>query len=652
MQRLELDDFSGGISEQYASSGFTRRQWSKLKGFIIDSDYTIRSQWPAQSVGSPSAVTSGVLAVSGFTGSSNTWLVAIAVDGFVWYAQAPDEDDDYTDTNTVVWTKFSAISANPDYRFITDVLLPIEGVGEVNALLLHSVSGSTNAYGIYEDAVGGITFKEWDRFYPVDQPNLIDPLPGETKTTIDAVSFTATTSFVAIPTFANTTTPWTIANDGSFPFEVRIDTGTTITTVAPKDSYTHTVALTAGQAVQVRSSGGSSAGRIGIILGDFPLARRNVMPRANAGTMWRNRLILADINTRVDSTLAWTATNNIQRSPYALFYSEVFPDSFREQAILFASSGESQILGLHVLDDYLITLASPEFETDGIRLFRGSLDYLALQAGTTTLNINVVRGGIGPKRDLAASGNRNISCVWPEVGVVSFLDLRGGVWFTDGIAVDRLDRTGPIMPDSTDTVDEIAALSKYLFVWRGGRLLILNALEGVQGEEATGAWTELVLPEGETIKSLAAVGGSMYFVMDDQVWRFALARNLEEDPERGAFDGDQLDLTVGTPTVGSEDQHTKAVWYRFGMRTRGRSSASVETVSVKAGPTLDPSTFGHSVTLDRPLVDRDELVIPAGIGSAVEASAEAVFRGDLQLESATFWTTGMKMSRPADGSDG
>jgi hypothetical protein len=652
MQRLELDDFSGGISEQYASSGFTRRQWSKLKGFIIDSDYTIRSQWPAQSVGSPSAVTSGVLAVSGFTGSSNTWLVAIAVDGFVWYAQAPDEDDDYTDTNTVTWTKFSAISANTDYRFITDVLLPIDGVGEVNALLLHSVSGSTNAYGIYEDAVGGITFKEWDRFYPVDQPNLIDPLPGETKDTIDAKSFTATTSFVAIATFANTTTPWTIANDGNFPFEVRIDTGTTITTVEPKDSYTHTAALTAGQAVQVRSSGGSSAGRIGIILGDFPLARRNVMPRANAGTMWRNRLILADINTRVDSTLDWTATNNIQRSSYALFYSEVFPDSFREQAILFASSGESQILGLHVLDDYLITLASPEFETDGIRLFRGSLDYLALQAGTTTLNINVVRGGIGPKRDLTASGNRNISCIWPEVGVVAFLDLRGGVWYTDDVSVDRLDRTGPAMPDSTDTIDEIAALSKYLFVWRGGRLLILNALEGVQGEEATGAWTELVLPEGETIKSLSPVGNSMYFVMDDQVWRFALARNLDQDPERGSFDGDQLDLIVGTPTVGSEDQHTKSVWYRFGMRTRGRSSASVESVSVKAGPTLDPSTFGHSVTLDRALVDRDELVIPAGIGSAVEASAEAVFRGDLQLESATFWTTGMKMSRPADGSDG
>jgi hypothetical protein len=652
MQRLELDDFSGGISEQYASSGFTSRQWSKLKGFIIDTDYTIRSQWPAQSVGASNAVDSGVLAVSGFTGSAKTWLVAIAVDGAVWYAEAPDEDDDYTDTNTQAWTELTAIAANTDYRFITDVLLPIDGVGEVNALLLHSVSGTTNAYGIYEDATGNIALKVWDRFYPVDQPNLIDPLPGETKDTVDAKSFTATTAWVAIPTFANTTTPWTIANDGAFPFDVRIDTGSTITTVQPKDSYTHTVALTAGQAVQVQATGGSSAGRIGIVLGDFPLARRNVMPRANAGTMWRNRLILADINTRVDSSLDWTDSGNIQRAPYALFYSEVFPDSFREQAILFASSGESQILGLHVLDDYLITIASPETETDGIRLFRGSLDYLALQAGTTTLNINVVRGGLGPKRDLTTSGNRNISCVWPEVGVVALLDLRGGVWFTDGIAVDRLDRTGPRLPDRTDTVDEVSALGKYLFVWRGGRLLILNALAGVQGEEATGAWTEVVLPEGETIKSLAPVGGSMYFVMDDQVYRFAMARNLEEDPERGAFDGDQLDLTVATPTVGSEDQHTKAVWYRFGLRTRGRSSATVGTVSVNAGPALDPSTFGHSVTLDRALVDRDEIVIPAGIGSAVEASGEAVFRGDLQLESATFWTTGMKMSRPADGSDG
>jgi hypothetical protein len=61
--------------------------------------------------------------------------------------------------------------------------------------------------------------------------------------------------------------------------------------------------------------------------------------------------------------------------------------------------------------------------------------------------------------------------------------------------------------------------------------------------------------------------------------------------------------------------------------------------------------FSYSKTLNRTLADRDEFVIPAGIGSAVEASGEVTFRGDVQLESATFFIVGGKMSRPSDGSD-
>jgi hypothetical protein len=651
MQRVDLTDFSGGISEQYNQDSFTERQWSKLKGFVIDSDYTVRSQWAAQSLGD---VSGGVKAVSGFTGSSNSYLVAISNTGAVWYAVAPSESANFGTVNGTSWTQLTGISSNTDYRFITEVLLPVTGLGEVNALLLHSVSGSTNAYAIYEDdTTSSIAVKEWDRFYPVDQPNLVDPLPGESKDTIDAKSFTATTSWTAISTFSNTTTPWTIANDGNFPFDVRIGTGSTITTVAPKDSYTHTVALSAGQGLQVQSTGGNSDGRVGIILAEFPLARRNVMPRANTGCMWRNRLILGDINTRRDPNLAWTASGNIQRSPYALYYSEVFPDTFYEQAILFAGSGESQILGMHVLDDYLITISSPATESDGLRLFRGTLNYLDLQAGDANIVINVLRGGIGPARDLGTGGNRFPSCVWSEAGIVVFLDKLGGVWYTDGVEVDRLDRTGPIMPDITSTSDEVSAIGRYLFVYRGGRLLVLNLLSGVRGESGTAAWTELVLPNGQTIKSMAPVGGSMYFVMDNKVYRYALSRNNNADTERASYNNVQVNLTVATPTLGSNDQHSKLSWFRFGMRARGMASnSSVVSASVKAGPSLDPSTFGYTVTLNRTLSDRDELVVPAGIGSTVEASGEVIYKGDVRLESATFWFNGSRTSRPSDGSDG
>lgn len=802
MQRVDLKDFTGGISEQLSPESFSERQWSKLKGFVLDTDMTTRSQWPGQRIGS---IAAGVKAVSGFSGSSNSYLVAIDNDGFIHTATAPSDTANYTTTNGVTWTKQTSIAANTDYRFICEMLLPLPTLGEVNALLIHSVSGTTPALAIYEnDVTSSLAIKTWDRFYPVDQPNLIDPLLGETKSTASALSFTVPTTFTALTTFTAATAPWTIANDGDFPMEVRIGTGDVLVTLAPKDSYTHS-AVYGGTAIQARGVGGNTFGRIGVLLGSYPSERRNLMPRANTGTMWRNRLLLGDINSRRDPQKPWESvftisnkaltsnvatlttsqnhsylvndvvtvtgvdstfngtytitavtnntfsyaktasdvtsaassgtvscisainyqrnvtnkalttnvatltvgthvfqvgdsvvvtgvdatfngtytltvvtattisyaktatdvpsasatgsvvragTNNISRAPYAFFYSEVQPDSFREQAILFAGSGESQILGMHVLDDYLITIASPATESDGLRLFKGVLDYLSLQSGESVLRINVLRGGVGPKRDLTTSGNRVASCVWPEVGVVVFLDHLGGVWYTDGIEVDRLDRTGPLNPDSTATTDEVSALGRYLFMWRDSRLLVLSLLEGERGATATAAWTELVLPTGYTPKSFAPVAGSMYFVTNSQVWRFAMSRNNSADTERGAFDNTQLDLTVATPTMADTDQHRKVNWFRFGFRSRGRTGTSqVRTVTVKAGPALDTSVYSYSKTLNRTLADRDEFVLPGGIGSAVEASAEVTFRGDVQLESATFYVTGGKLSRPSDGSD-
>ena len=659
MQRIDLTDFTGGLSEQFAADNFSGRQWSKMKGFILDTDQTVRSQWAAQSVGGSSAITSGAKAVSGFTGSSNSYLVAIATDGYVWWATAPSDTANYTTANAVTWTKLTSIAANTDYRFITEVLLPVPGVGEVNALLLHSVSGSTSAVAIYEnDVTSSIATKFWDRFYPVDQPNLISPLAGETLDTTTAKTHTATTSFTAVPTFTGGVTAtvagtkWTVANDGAYPVDVRIDTGATITTIAPLDSYTHTSALTVGQSLQVKATGGSSLIRVGILLGSYPLARRNVMPRANVGCMWRQRLLLGDTNTRIDPNTSWETAGNIQRNPYSFFYSEVFPDSFHEQSILQAGSGESQILGMHVLDDYLITIASPATDSDGLRLFKGTLDYLALQQGTVTLNINVLRGGVGPTRDLTASGNRFASCVWSEAGIVVFLDRLGGVWYTDGIEVDRLDRVGAVAPDVTLAADEVTALGKYLFVKRAGRYLVLNMMSGARGQSATAAWTELVLPTGLSGSSFHPVAGSMYYVMNNRVYRFCVARNNAADTERASFDDVQLDCTIGTPTMGDTNQHQKVNWFRFGMRSRGRSASSqVRTVRFNAGPTLDTSTFGYTKTLNRTLADRDEFVLPAGIGTATEASAEVTFRGDVMIESATFWTSGGKFSRPSDGSD-
>ena len=728
MQRVDINDFTGGINEQLAADNFSERQWAKLKGFVMDTDLTMRTQWAAQSIGGSTAITGGAKAIGGFTGSSNSYLVAIANNGKLWWAIAPSDTANYTTANAVSWTELSAITANTDYRFITEVLLPVEGLGEVNALLLHSASGTIPAVAIYEnDLTGGIATKTWGRYEPVDQDNLIDPLPGEVKTTSTATTFTATSTYQSISTFTDTANFFTVANDGPETIEIKITTGgSVITQIAPLDSYRHNVKLTSGQTVFVKTLTGTSTVRIGVLLGSFPLEMRNVMPRANVGTMWRNRLILGDVVTRRNSAFSWqnskaiafvarssgtayvetttthgyqlgdsvtvTATSNTslngtftitavgtnyfnyanagsdlsttadtgttlvanrQRSPYSFFYSEDNPDAFHEQSILFAGSGESQIIGMHVLDDYLISISSPAIESDGLRTFKGTLDYLSLQQGSVSININVLRGGIGPTRDLTASGMRTASCVWSESGVVVFLDGMGGVWYTDGVSVDRLDHVGPVNPDVTTATDEVAAIGRYLFMKRDSRYLVLNMMGGTSGQDAVAAWTELVFPSFTVApKSFHQVASSMYFVMNDRVYRFCVGRNNQSDTERLTFDNVAVDATVATRTLADTNQHQKVNWFRYGMRTRGRANtAQVRTVVVKAGPALDTSVFSYTKTLNRILVDRDEFVLPAGIGSTVETSAEVTFRGDLQLESATYWLTGGKMSRPGDGSD-
>lgn len=732
MEVLTINDFSGGINEQFAIDNFSNRQWSRLQGFVMDSDQTIRTQWAAQSIGSSGAITNGAKSISGFTGSSNSYLVAISTTGAIYTAVAPSDTANFTTANSVSWTLQSSITANTDYRFICEIPILIEDsttnfVGEVNALLINTTSGTTVPFVIYEnDLTNSIGIRTWSRYQPVDQPNLIKPLPGETLNLNDAKTFTATTSFSIVTTFTGAGTVWTLANDGKFPVDVRIDTGSTITTIQPLDSYTHTVALTGGQQLQVEATGGSSLIRVGIFLGSYPLPIRNLIPKANVGCIWKNRLVLGDILTRRNLTSNWVNTksisnvartsniatittsaahnfstgdtavvtavtntslngtvtitvtglttftyansgsniisiadtgtvvvNNIQRNPNQFFYSEEVADSYHEQSILLAGSAESQILGMHVLDNTLVTISSPNTESDGIRIFNGNPTFIDLQEGNNVLDINVTRGGLGPVRDTSATGTRIPSSVWPDSGIVVFLDKLGGLWYTDGQQVDRLDRIGPVTPDRTTVNDELSCISKYLFMVRNSKYYVLNLMEGVRGDSALAAWTELVFPAYTVApKGFKKVSGSMYFVMDNRVYRFCVSRDNAADTERATFDNTQLDCTIGTATIGNNEQHKKVSWFRYGMRTRGRSNnAQVRTVTIKAGPNLDTTVFTYSKVINRNLVDRDEFVIPAGIGSSVEISAETTFKGDLQIESCSFWSVGLKPSRPGDGSD-
>jgi len=739
MQRIDLTDFSGGLSEQYAVEAFTNRQWSKIKGFVIDTESSIRSQWPAQSIGT---LAGGFLSISGFIGSTNTYLVAIGNDGYVYRTVAPSDTASYTTTNAATWTKFTEIPPSTDYRFICEMLYPVAGLGEVNALLINSSNQSLDSFAIYEnDITNTLVVKTWYKHYPTDQLNLLVPPygtptfntssfysvnpPATTQSLYDVYKSTVSRAaynsggeafreiFIGAHSFNSNdrVNIGGLGGGGNYPTSANInritadsvifkfgstgfteaetaDSGGTVSRmknvytppldIIVNDSLTTIIKVTltytsatiisdilqgdtykfTGEPTTIRvepkTAGQTIVGRIGRSgdTGTYPNGRQNAMPRGTIGTMWRNRLLLGNIEKRIDGTLAWTASGNIQIAPFAFWYSGIIPDTFNEQAILYAGSGESSIIGMHVLDDSLITISSPATSTDGARLFRGTLDYVSLQKGNNVMNINVLRGGVGPLRNTTTNIPRKASTIWSEAGIVAFLDSLGGVWYTNGSEVDRLDRMGPRTPELTTINDEIEAVGRFLFVYRNGRLLCLNMLAGSKGNYATAAWTELKLPDGKTISGLQKIGANLFFIMDGKIYRFAMGRNNLSDTERASFDNVQQKLTIGTPTVGDADKHQKVEWNRFAFRSKGNANNSkVYDVKIIAGPTLDSSKPSYTRTLDRVLDSRDEIVIPAGIGVATEASGEVTFYGDVHLESATFYTTGGRLSRPAGGSD-
>jgi hypothetical protein len=233
--------------------------------------------------------------------------------------------------------------------------------------------------------------------------------------------------------------------------------------------------------------------------------------------------------------------------------------------------------------------------------------------------------------------------VWPEAGVVVFVDRLGGIWYTDGDKCDRLDRFGPKPPSTATSNDHVAAMGKHLFVWRNSRLLLFS-LVASSGDEASGCWTELVAP-AEGVTGLVGSGEEMFFVSNGVAWRYTMNG---PDAERGKLHNVATDITVSTATLGDEDEHKRKNWHRYGMTFEALSNAEVRTIRVQASGALNYTTAPatYTSTLNRAYSNGySSFVVPAGIGAQVIASATVTFRGYVRLQEASFWTTGEEPKR-------
>lgn len=177
-ESVDLTDFSGGILEAVSPGDFTERQWASLKGFVLESEVSTRSQWACQPVGGAAGVGHTWLAVRGFVASKGRYLLALRSDGHVFWSLAPARTASRVDTAAVTWTQITTatpaeggvdvqLAGNPYYRFLCETLVIVDQAYK-SGVLLHSALGNDFALVVYEKADGGLAAKRYNKFFPKD----------------------------------------------------------------------------------------------------------------------------------------------------------------------------------------------------------------------------------------------------------------------------------------------------------------------------------------------------------------------------------------------------------------------------------------------------------------------------------------------------
>ena len=351
--------------------------------------------------------------------------------------------------------------------------------------------------------------------------------------------------------------------------------------------------------------------------------------------------------------------NNTGPMRSGIYYGAGDLDEFDPRSVKQIGRSDIRIAGLHNINDTVIAITTAGGEGDGVFRIRGyfaaEYPYDGSTPNPNAISIELIKGGVGaPNRTTLTGGHKAYSCLWQSTSTVVFIDRLGGIYYTDGRVCDRLDRYGPRKPSIATDADHTASVGDHLFAYRDGRLLCFSLLAS-NGTAGEGCWTEIVKPSG-TILSMSGAREDLYFVSSTTgtVMRIATAGL---DAERGCIDGVAQTLTVSTATIGSEDEHDRTNWDKFGMTFSTPTSCTVATVRVQsngaldAGPTAEDGSTDpvkHTTTLNRAFSNSNvtgEFVVNTGIGPQNKISATVTFTGYVRLESAAFWTTGREPRR-------
>lgn len=647
METITISDFSGGVIENVSPTDFSPRQWAELKGFVPDSDVVMRSQWALQRMGNPyfsddSNNNRNFQGCQTLATNDGLFIIGIRNNGDLFYCKAPTPEAPYTAGESVIWYEITEALGGGVYR------------KNANIRFITSLNFEAYKYVDKSNTNGGVTpaFLLGSRVY--------DSLTG-----LDRIEQMVVVYYTGVD--HNPSNPATLGNAlkiACFP-----DSARKLDSDNPDDRVNFS-------ADSYEITGDENYPYTYLDNKNTLLPGRGVIPGANVGASWNGALILGDVYWQREKAedVAENTTSNpyqvLNRSntrPYegSIYFSSDDIDKFDPRAVIHISAGGSQIRGLHILNDTIIAITSYAGESDGIVALRGNpgqlIRYDGGSANPYAVRRDLLRGGVGmPSRSRnTTSGVRGGSCVWPDAGIVVFIDKMGGVFYTNGETVGRLDEYGPCEPKAITNYDHVGATNKHLFVWRNKRLWCLTLLGVDSGGENTACWTELVLPYDEEVedesdlRTLSGAREEMYFVWKGSVWRYATEG---PDDERGTSAGTYIPLTVSTRTVAVEGSTTDPLWHRFGMTFETSEGCYIDFVRIQAAGAkkrnlaglIVNDNIGHtSWTLDRTFLNdsEGEFIVPAGVGAQSQVSATVVFYGEVTLGTATFWVSGGRPNR-------
>jgi hypothetical protein len=634
MKQFSLSDFSGGISENFAYDAFTDDAMAKAYGFILDGTVGLRTQWAVEQLG-----TDQFSSIRGFDARVNSYLVGIKSSGSIWFTVLPDDSVELA--GSLSWTQVTqgTLLARQAERGTYD-----------------SVTGTI----VESDDVVANTERPTDTVVSVvDDPRyrFICEVPADQAKHTQTVSASGeVTAQSDIVLYAGSGLLINACYDDA---GVRPSQALILREVEVSAGVFSLEAVVFGSATAAHDIDRYPELKLHPTLSNQTTPRDGVMPHGNVGTMWGDRLFLADVfwwdgespaedtDVTVDdsgtpddtsddvTTITYTIATmrptlstaggygTTRRYRNAIWVSDPgFPYVFDPLSLDLVVSEDCEIVDLQVIDTGLLVYTTSVAGQSGLILLSGT-------AGSYKVEELRNVGALPASSDV----HRSAGTFWQASGSFVVVDKLGGIWATNGDAVYRLD--GPASVDLQKGCvqsDHAASLGQYLFVSHSGRLLCMRAFGKTAG------WTELALPLSSAVEHMTVAGNSLYFLQSGYAYRLGCNR---EDGHGDMPVGSSAEFSFGSQTVAIPDDDggvfSRSQWHRVGLVLSSvEGTGTLVDVSVSDAPALASGNV-FTTALSESVSSRSKHVVAGGLGFIDEGSVSFTVSGDVAVESLSVW---------------